>query len=779
MRSRFSGSRAWRRASHSHLRATAPLLIAACWTVAMGLTSVSALALPEGRHYELVSPVYKGGYGANGILAVSPSGERLAFGSLGAFSGDPGDNGIANYYVSSRVEGVGWSTVTVAFPASIAPDGGVIDFSSTLDSTLNQAYLGPNFGVASEDSHEVEYLVHQTDAPDTGPNAPDPAPNFENSGMILRDLNQTFVDLRSEVTSSNFSHIVFEVFGTGDTQLLPEAATSESHTYEMANGSEGHESSLRLVGLNNKDKVLNPSCEAKIASVLSGNNDSFHSISADGSEVFFRTSVDAACEDGQLFVRLGGVKTVEISRSLATVCEEVPCPGAEARKPAIFRGASTDGSIVFFTTEQPLVSDDSDASNNLYMARMGCAGGRVECGPVEREVTELKQVSRNPNAAQPAEVQDVVAIAPDGSHVYFVAKGNLLGSVEQEVLVAEGSRLPHAGADNLYAYDSLTGKTAFIADLCSGPQLSGGVEDIGCSSGLPAEASSERNDTSLWTAGGREAQVNVCSRPIASECTVDRETGRFLVFSAYAQLTAGDADAKKDIYRYDDVTGRLVRVSEGEGGYDENGNSEADANITPSSVLDSERMRLQSGMDSRGVSEDGSRVVFRTAASLSPAAVNGLENAYEWDRGRVSLVSTGSASGPVGQVVISSSGVDVFFTTTQGLVPQDTDGQQDVYDARLGGGFPVAAAERQPCSGDACQGPLTNPAPLLVPGSVSQAPGGDFPPLGSTEGATPKRAITRCVKAKKLIHGKCVTRKAKGKSNARAKKTANSDRRGK
>ena len=46
----------------------------------------------------------------------------------------------------------------------------------------------------------------------------------------------------------------------------------------------------------------------------------------------------------------------------------------------------------------------------------------------------------------------------------------------------------------------------------------------------------------------------------------------------------------------------------------------------------------------------------------------------------------------------------------------------------LGEGFPSVAAERQPCEGDGCQGPLTNPAPLLVPGSVSQAPGDDFPP---------------------------------------------------
>ena len=43
-------------------------------------------------------------------------------------------------------------------------------------------------------------------------------------------------------------------------------------------------------------------------------------------------------------------------------------------------------------------------------------------------------------------------------------------------------------------------------------------------------------------------------------------------------------------------------------------------------------------------------------------------------------------------------------------------------------GFPQAPAAAQPCSGDACQGPLTNPAPLLIPGSVSQVPGENLAP---------------------------------------------------
>ena len=137
----------------------------------------------------------------------------------------------------------------------------------------------------------------------------------------------------------------------------------------------------------------------------------------------------------------------------------------------------------------------------------------------------------------------------------------------------------------------------------------------------------------------------------------------------------------------------------------------------------------------------------------------------------------GGSDQSVEQVVISETGDDIFFTTDQGLVPQDTDGQDDVYDARLGGGFPPAPAEPQPCSGDACQGPLTNPAPLLVPGSVSQAPGENFPaPASPASAGAPAKAPPKCSKGNRLGHGRCVKAKSKPKKGAKARR-AGRDRR--
>ena len=123
------------------------------------------------------------------------------------------------------------------------------------------------------------------------------------------------------------------------------------------------------------------------------------------------------------------------------------------------------------------------------------------------------------------------------------------------------------------------------------------------------------------------------------------------MFSSYGRLVANDTDSAKDVYRYDAETGALDRVSIGEAGADTNGNN------SEYPVYD-----RRSEKDTRVVSEDGSRVVFTTAEPLSPDAVNGLANVYEWHRqagwseGRVSLISTGDSSEPVTHVAISAVG---------------------------------------------------------------------------------------------------------------------------
>ncbi len=696
------------------------------------VVSASALALPEGRVYEMVSPPYKAGYGVGQGITVAPNGEGVVFSSQGVFAGADSPDLFLDYLSRRTVSG--WVTTSVQPPSEFRAAANVEDFSSSLESVLAKAWLGPNTG-AQGTSLQNEYLLHDVGLPSVGENW------RVFGGITLERTDHKPLASEERGASSDLCHIVID---TVEGALLPEAEGGEDQLYDVSSGCRG-EPWVRLVGLNNDGKLINANCTSLGgATEVYVATSRFGAISGDGEEIFFTAKVNPTEETcskqhAQLFVRLGGSRTIEVSRPLdmskpfagcgdgggaGEVPGEVPCPGALAREPAEFVGASRDGSRVFFTTNAPLASTDTDAGKDLYMASIGCPGGG-ECEASEKGVTSLVQVSRSLIGGEAAEVQNVVRVAPDGSRVYFVARG-VLGDEPN----GEGD-LPEKEADNFYVYDTVTGRVRFIGHCTVG----------------------------------------------ASDSTGD---GRFLVFSTDAQLirrgAQADTDDAQDIYRYDAETGVLDRVSLGEAGRDANGNGLGDASIASVNVT-SARVYDEYELGVRAISEDGSRIVFSSAEPLSRDATNGLGNVYEWHQGPsgegvVSLISSGTSETPDETPVISPSGRDVFFVSNQGLAPGDTDGQADVYDARLGGGFSPVAAPVAACAGDACQGPLTNPAPLLVPSSVSQAPGGNFPapaPPPAAVRVKPRAKVTlRCRKGYVKKKGKCV----KSRSGKRANKSA-------
>jgi len=691
----------------------------------------AAWALPEGRVYELVSPVYKGGFGVQDIEGVAPDGESVAFYSPGAFAGAPSGAFKPDYL--ARREASGWTTSPLMPPADLLPDVTNFDLSPSLESAVVLGKPGANSESASLAGSTDEFMLHSTALPDT--NA-----GWEIAGEPFEQQVPGTATLLYFGGSPDFCHLLLQT---------PEASEAgPAGIYESDRGCGGQSTSLQLVGVNDEGQPISALCRIGIGA---GIGNAFDAISDDGEEVFFST---AGCENStvenpqQVFVRLGGARTLEISKlpSESDSCAEVSsCKKASERAPAEFAGASRDGSSVYFTTAAPLIGEDTDTGNDLYLAKIGCPEDEPECEAAAREVRSLVQVSHDPNGGEAA-VQGVLRVAPNGSRVYFVAGGDLLAAGARQTLEGEGRAVPRVGAENLYVYDDSAqagaGGVAFIGDLCSGHERSGTVEDRRC-------PSSTGNDMRLLT----------------PECEVQTagEDGRFLVFASFAQLLSGDTDATADVYRYDAVTGKLDRVSLGERGYDANGNAGSfDAQIA--SCHRGGSVRNQYELDNRAISEDGSRIVFRTSAPLSPAASNGLTNVYEWHEtpdgeGEVSLISGGSGDEPVEDVVISPTGSDIFFVTAQGLVPQDSDGTGDVYDARLDGGFPPAGTARQACSGDACQGPLTSPAPLLVPGSVAQAPGENLAsPTGS---AAPKK--------QRKAHGKRSQNKKRKRKARRAR----------
>jgi hypothetical protein len=157
----------------------------------------------------------------------------------------------------------------------------------------------------------------------------------------------------------------------------------------------------------------------------------------------------------------------------------------------------------------------------------------------------------------------------------------------------------------------------------------------------------------------------------------------------------------------------------------------------------------------RVLSADSKHVFFDSFDALAVQDTNGDRDVYQWEAqgaggcarpgGCVNLISSGRAEGGASFLDASADASDAFFLTDGSLVPSDTSAV-DVYDARVGGGYPVSTPII-PCFGDACQALPPSPE-VPAPGSLRSKPSGNLPP------ATFKPLHCRKGQVKKL--GRCV-----------------------
>jgi hypothetical protein len=444
------------------------------------------------------------------------------------------------------------------------------------------------------------------------------------------------------------------------------------------------------------------------------------SMSEDGSVVFFTAG---KCTSGtgenagrrvpaaELYARIDQDRTVPISQRSATECKTTECEDSQPGS-AIFQGASTDGSKVFFTSSQQLTDDAAQGSNNnLYEYDFSAMAGH-----------NLTAVSAGDTSGGGPRVQGVVAISADGSHIYFVAQGVLTDQANSQGQVALNAN------NNLYV--SAAGHLAFIAALPSPDPIE----------------SANGQQGALWAEGAGEANT-----------TPD---GRFLVFSSHGALTSDDTrtDGGQQVFEYDAQTGSLVRISIGNDGFDDDGNAGFGAASIVAPTNPTSNLRTDPTM-----SHDGSYVFFQSPVGLTPQAINDVqigtttelgptegstvtvpvyaENVYEYHGGHVYLISDGRDTGLGAEGTLSDvrllgsdgSGANVFFTTSDPLVPTDTDTQADFYDARIctptDPCIPPPAAALSPCDGESCHGvPAATPS-LLTPGTASFNGEGNLAPI--------------------------------------------------
>lgn len=718
--------------------AASPALAAGCPNEALRVGP--SANLPDCRAYEQVTPVEKnGGLLEPFELGVGPGGTANVISEGFASVGDLGGNlGIPGGWYSMTRTAQGWVTSGMVPPASAGYE--LARVPGGITTWLSGASLDGRAGVwlgraAGESEGSADLFVARAPGPvveDVGPVAPPGTPPSPQVHIITSELT---VELRG--VSADLSHVVFALhpqLGAGyrlwpfDETLVSQGNGGPLSLYEYvgacgtASACEASKRVPLLVGVSDGSTVVDgatlpagkliSTCDTWLgdAGVNSVQKPVHNAMSLDGRTVFF-TAHACGSNPGtsppvdELFARVDngepGARTVAISEPTQADCASCDTE-AQALKAAQFADASTDGSKVFFLTSQPLLG--GDASENIYEYDFDAPAG-------ERVIRVSAGDGTVPSS--PAEVEGIVRSSEDGSHVYFVANGALTAEPNSQ------DQRARAGANNFYVFERdaryPAGHVAFIAAL-------------------------SKSDAPLWTS------------EISASATPD---GRFLVFTSMTEhLTPDDTRSATQVFEYDAQTGTLVRVSIGQGGFDDNGNTDltdsgegATTIVAPTFYKGvSDPTEYWSGLT---LSADGSYVFFQSSIGLTPQALdhkeigkfNGFpeyaQNIYEYHDGNVYLISDGRdlSERAVQLAGTDASGDDVFFTTADSLVPQDTDSNVDIYDARVDGGFPAPVVPAL-CVADGCQGGLS-PAPVLLsPGSEFQA-GGNPPLAQGTSSGTP------------------------------------------
>lgn len=711
--------------------------------------------LPDCRAYEQVTPNYQDGFEfITETETVSADGAQVFAGSLGTLAGSEASQPTTegSEYRFDRTP-TGWTTT------ALEPAGADFANAEYVDGAPDGTTAWLLRPLSERPLRQRDIYIR---APGGALTAVGP---LLSPGAVENNHTPEMV-----AESRDLSHFIFRSkTETGEAELWPfdSSVTSlpDEDTYEYS-GTGNAEPELVGVHGGRGSRALISRCGISLGS---GTENVYNAMSASGETVFITASHVAACPGEQppvneVYARIAGEKTLAISEpatpageSCTGVCEEDRGEeNGHHRSPGLFQGASEDGAKVFFTTEQPLLNGDEDEDNDLYMAEIEGTGQGAA-------ISRLVQVSHDPNAGQAAEVQGVARVAEDGERVYYVARG---------VLTSEANGLGQSaspGADNLYVYDTDSGRTAFVATL----------------------APSDSND---WT----DVEGPVQATP----------DGGFLLFSSRADPTgeAQPAGATLQLYRYEASTGALLRVSIGQQGAfpcAASGRVEAGFNCDGATgtmelpPLAGVRSRQRNEVAGRAIAEDGSYVFFASTDGLTPGAQNGEKinsegkealNVYEWEAdhtgacqiytGCVSLISDGrdisSVEGysTVALIGADAAGENVFFRTSDALAAGDENAANDIYDARVDGGFP-APTEAFSCSGGECQ-PGASPAqtPPPAPGSAPLAGAGELvSPLNAPPpraAAAPKRPSAATARTRALARAlrACRTRAKRARRRA-------------
>jgi len=656
-------------------------------------TRATPLPLPDDRGYEMVSPPDKNLGSVDRPLiyqvakaGVSRDGQSVAFCTGPIFSDTPPQLGhFCTPYISQRGAD-GWRTRGLIPPFCVRSD--------VEGSTLT--YLSPNFDHA---------VLRKTETPGCAVPPLDPAATLPAENLYRQDLlaNPFTYDLLTPLGSGipgdgsdDFGHFAYV---SASNQTDPLDSDKFARLYDWHNGS------LSLVSRDPSNQPF--TTPSNLASVRTDVDDFYpgNAVSASGDRIYFQNEEanvfgaggcqTPACD---LYMRENNTTTHHVSASECTVACGVD-NSADA-----FLWASVSGDKALFISCAKLTDASSPATSCPGPVYSGNAtAGKLyrwdETAPPGHRLVDLS-VDHEPADGNQPDVRSIVGASEDGDTVFFLA--------DRQIVPGQFSN-----------FDSLATKLYRWSWNGGSPS----VEYLASLSTSTAADSDERN----WNQK-------------RSRVTPD---GKYLVINSGASLDpVVDRDADRDIYRWDEQDGWLC-ISCQQPGVPSAGNAtQSDFSAPAESSLVFEQT-IGSFDLPPVISDDGQRVFFDTPDALVPEDVNGeascslaeypayvrtCADVYEWHDGAVDLISSGIGNQPSYLIGFTRTGSDVTFFTRQRLVGWDVDNGTDLYDARIGGGFPEPPPAPVTCEGEGCRGPVPVAPPSTGAGTAAfQGPGNPTP----------------------------------------------------
>ncbi len=697
----------------------------------------SASGLPDGRVYEMVTPIENhdadvdvprilppnfvensGEVETRLPFQVAANGESVAY-VAGSTVGGTGNtaNGEGNEYLARRSSGSGWEQSVNLQPVGV-------------DSAFYQAF-SPDLTVGileSGSAEEPDVLPLSPDAPGDGyavlyarslsggsyqPLFTIRPPNRGSGDFQAFDLPELYPVAANELAyagaSADDSRLLFEA-NDALTSDAVDGGLEENNLYESVGGR------LSLVNVLPDGSTepgatfgAGPLGESKI-----NPPDFSNVISGDGSRVFW-SDLNPGRE--ALYVSEGVGSGVE--QTVQVDASHAGGTGGGGR----FWTASKDGSRVFFTDSDSakLTADTKPGSGeNLYVYE-------VPTG----HLTDL-------TAMADVEVEGVLGEGEgetEGYTVYFAAKGVLADNQNSDGAAA----VP--GSDNLYMLRE-GAQPVFVAALSPEdgkkairPLAPSGLEEFGD-----------------WQPGLGQR---------TAEVTPD---GGSLVFMSNNQSVDGHTEevngvSLQEVYVYDAEYNGLLCASCAREGIVPLVNPSANYGVGGLLSVSSSATYLPKWM-----SDDGSRVFFDSSEPLVGLDTNSELDVYEWERdgsgscgeagGCVYLLSGGTSEASSWLIGGSASGDDVFFVSRAELVAGGNEAY-NLFDARVDGVQPVSPPA---CTETGCQGLPAGPPVFATPASATFNGAGNFAP--PPPGPEPAKSATK-PKAKAPTRAQLLTKALK------------------